>query len=368
MTSTRTEPRRRADDLEEIAPPNYLARRVLVGGILVVLLGAIVAAVVLVWAMRQIDPGPPGPQIASVEIPRGAGLDEIATLLEEQKVLTSATVFRWYARFRSKGSDWKAGTYVTFRERSPMADVIDVLDEGPVPPEQAALTIVPGTRVSQQLEAIAAAFPGITVDQLNATLLSGQVTSKYLPAGASSWEGLLAPETYAFPKEATARDILQRLADQQVKVLDELGYDRAEALAGRSAYELVIIASLIEREAGVPEDERGKIARVIENRLERRQPLGIDASILFGLGRTSGELTASDLALDTPYNTRLRAGLPPTPIAAPSRESLAAAINPPDGPWLYYVLISNDPPTHFFTDSAREFERAKADAKRRGVF
>jgi UPF0755 protein len=97
-------------------------------------------------------------------------------------------------------------------------------------------------------------------------------------------------------------------------------------------------------------------------------PLGVDASVLYGLGRTSGALTKSDLAKDTPYNTRIHAGLPPTPIATPAKSALVAAISPATGPWLYYVLTSNNPPTHFFTDSEKAFEKAKADAKARGVF
>jgi UPF0755 protein len=128
------------------------------------------------------------------------------------------------------------------------------------------------------------------------------------------------------------------------------------------------MASLAERETGAPADERGKIVRVIQNRLDAGSPLGIDASVLYGLGRTSGGLTKTDLAADTPYNTRIHKGLPPTPIATPSKASLQAAIDPPDGPWTYYVLVQNDPPTHLFTDSAKEFQKAKEDAKARGVF
>ena len=110
------------------------------------------------------------------------------------------------------------------------------------------------------------------------------------------------------------------------------------------------------------------ISRAISNRLDAGETLGIDASVLYGLGRASGGLTQSDLDTDTPYNTRMRAGLPPTPIALPGRASLAAAISPAEGEWRYYVLVSNDPPTHFFTDDYDEFLEAKAEAQERGVF
>ena len=143
---------------------------------------------------------------------------------------------------------------------------------------------------------------------------------------------------------------------------------QAETLRGFSAYDVLKVASLAERETGQPEEERGQIARVIYNRLDAGEPLGIDASVLYGLGRDAGELTRSDLDTDTPYNTRLNAGLPPTPIGLPSRAALEAAINPADGDWFYYVLVSNDPPTHLFTDSYSEFQEAKAQAQEDGVF
>ena len=110
------------------------------------------------------------------------------------------------------------------------------------------------------------------------------------------------------------------------------------------------------------------MARVILNRLEKKTPLGVDAAIMYGLGKTTGALTASDLKKDTPYNNRIHAGLPPTPIATPSKAALQAAIKPPEGPWIYYVLVSKDPPSHLFTDSFAEFNAAKTEAKAKGIF
>jgi UPF0755 protein len=355
-------------DFESIRPPGSTGRRVLLFVIGVVLVMAIIAGGVMFWAMQQVDPGEQGPQISSLTIPPGSGVGEIGELLEAKGVITSAAVFDWYVRWENAGSNWKAGEYTTFHENSSMADAVDVLDAGPVPPESTSLTIVPGTRLSQQLAAINKAFPQISIPALELTLAAGKVVSKYRPAGEISWEGLLAADTFQFEKDATPQTILQALVDHQEELMDDLGYERAEALTGHSAWELITMASLAERETGQPAEERGKIVRVIQNRLDDNEPLGIDASILYGLGRTSGGLTKSDLEKDTPYNNRLHTGLPPTPIATPSEAALAAAIDPPEGPWIYYVLTSNDPPTHLFTDSAKEFQRAKEDAKSRGVF
>ena len=183
-----------------------------------------------------------------------------------------------------------------------------------------------------------------------------------------SWEGFLFPDSYQVEEGASAAQILQVMATKMDQVLDDLRYDRAETLQGRSPYQLITTGSLVEKEAGSPPDERGKIARVIYNRLEEGEPLGIDAALLYGLDRSGGELSRSDIETDTPYNNRKRTGLPPTPIALPGRASLEAAIQPAEGPWKYYVLTSKDPPTHLFTDSYEEFTDAKADAQERGVF
>lgn len=335
--------------------------------------GIVAVAVILVgatmfWWVRQIDPpGEPGDQLASVVVAEGSTTSDIAELLETKKVVTSATAFSYYARFRNAG-DWRAGEYVRFRERMSMADAVDVLDAGPVPPEETAVTVIPGTRLVDALGAIAKSFPEVTVEELQAVLASGAVTSKYLPEGQTNWEGFLVADTYQFESGTTATEILQTFVDDFDAQLTELRYDSAESLTGHTAYELITIASMIEREAGDPPEEKAKIARVIFNRLDQDIALGIDATTLYGLGRTSGELTKSDLESDSPYNTRSRKGLPPTPISVSSAESLAAAINPADGDWIYYVLESNDPPRHFFTDSASEFEAAVDKARKDGVF
>jgi len=356
------------DEFEPVQLPRSAPRRVILFVVGVALVMAILGGGLLVWAMHQIDPGGQGARVESVVIPRGAGVSEIGQVLENDGVITSSTVFGWYVRWRHLGGDWKAGTYVRFHRHMNMASAVKVLASGPLPPQSTSVTLIPGTDLAEEFASINKAFPSISVDALALTLQSGQVKSIYHPVGQASWEGLLAPDTYQFAKKSTPLKILQTLADQQTKILDSLSYDKAEALSGHSAWELITIASLVEREAGTPPDERGKVARVIDNRLDRNMPLGVDASVLYGLGRTSGALTKSDLAKDTPYNTRIHAGLPPTPIATPAKSALVAAISPATGPWLYYVLTSNNPPTHFFTDSEKAFEKAKADAKARGVF
>ena len=170
---------------------------------------------------------------------------------------------------------------------------------------------------------------------------------------ASTMEGFLFPATYELPKPATAGDLVTRQVAafrDQFAALD-LRYARSKQL---TRYDVLKIASLIEREAAADVD-RPKIAAVIYNRLAQGMTLGIDATTQYEIGAWR-EPTAPELRADTPYNTRLRPGLPPTPIANPGAKSLRAATKPARTDVLYYVAIPGDKQRrHFFTDSFDEF-------------
>ncbi|MFV0316312.1 MAG: endolytic transglycosylase MltG [Microthrixaceae bacterium] len=343
-------------------------RKVLTIGVAVVLVFAFVVGAGFLWVSRKMNPpGDPGELVASIEVPTGSSTDSIARILADADVISDAGLFSRYVGLKSAGP-WEAGNYTDFRLNSSFDEAIEVLDGGPLPVGATQVRITEGKRVSDAITQIAEQHPNVDEEALLLALGSGEVTSQYLPERTTSWEGLLFPDTYEFSDDATATEILQTLADEMSDNLDELGYDRAETLRGYSAYDVLKVASLAERETGQPEEERGQISRVIYNRLDENEPLGIDAAVLYGLGRDSGELTQSDLDTDTPYNTRINPGLPPTPIGLPSMAALSAAIDPPEGNWRYYVLVSNDPPSHLFTNSYQEFQRAKAQAQADGVF
>jgi UPF0755 protein len=195
---------------------------------------------------------------------------------------------------------------------------------------------------------------GITAERLLKAVGSGEWSlPPYLPEGEDNIEGFLFPETYFVREDSDADGVIQRLLDQFGDEAEALPWANAEAL-GVTPYEVVIIASMIEREAAL-DRERPVIAGVIYNRLKIGMTLGIDATLLYDDPTPDGQLSFSDLEFDSPYNTRINAGLPPTPIASPGRASLAAALNPADTPFLFYVLCGADG-HHAFGETAAEHE------------
>ncbi|MEZ5323068.1 MAG: endolytic transglycosylase MltG [Microthrixaceae bacterium] len=365
----RTNGRDESEEWEPIGRPGRVGSRGVLIAVSVAAVLGIIAASVLVWGSRQLNPsGGPGPKVASVEVPTGASLSDVADILERRGVVGSATVMRWYAKFNPVPAV-KAGRYVNFRRHSSVAAALEVLEAGPLPPRSKVVQIIPGMWLDDALARISSAYPSLTVESLKTTLASGQVRSTYHADPKASWEGYLLPETYEFGDDATAVDILQKIVSTFDETLGELGYDKAESRTGRTAADLVTIASMIERETGDPADERPKIARVILNRLEKGWTLGIDATLLYALHRKGGSqpLTKAELQEPGPYNTRLNKGLPPTAISLPSRQSLRAAIEPASGPWMYYVLTGASPRTHTFVTTNAEFAAAKKVCRSEGL-
>jgi UPF0755 protein len=209
-------------------------------------------------------------------------------------------------------------------------------------------------------------MPAFAEDELWAALISERLVWEHYPEDLPYLvvEGLLFPDTYQLAEESLGDelDLVLRMHRQFLTVVEDLGIEQRSADLGLTPYEVVVVASLIEEEALI-EDDRGRISRVIHNRLEAGWTLGIDASTRYAVGKTAGEpLTREDLASESLWNTRVASGLPPTPIAAPGRTSLEAALNPTDGPWMYYVRTDEGDVAgaHTFAVTADEFERAKS--------
>lgn len=323
------------------------------------------------WVKGKIDPGSPGEEVAFT-IPKGATTSQIATALSEKNIVTSASVFEWYVKWKG-GDPFQAGDYEGLRINSAMGDVIDLLKAGPPPPKTVFFLVREGLWESEFRKLALEKFPTMDPAALDAALVNTHPSLQ--PAGSNNIEGFLYPATYEIAQQDVGN--AQKLIDQMVGAFDRVS--QAEGLPDASAklkgvagtkvitpYEALIVASLVESEAKVDE-ERPKIARVIYNRLARGESLGIDASVLYAIQQRKTNLTNSDLKVDSPYNTRLKRGLPPAPINSPGQKSINAALNPAPGDWLFYVLTDKDG-RHYFTNNQTDFNRAVADAKARGVF
>ncbi len=311
-----------------------------------------------VTAPPGLEPGLP----VSVEIPPGSAARQIGVLLAEAGVVESAGQFELAVRTTETAERLQAGRYDL---ETGMANdvVIDLLLRGPII-ETFRVTVREGLWIGEVLDEIARQtdFARTELEQalstVNSSLLQGPASDPI------SWEGLLFPDTYDFPLDAGPGDVLQRLADTMQQRVAAIDWSELES-RGLTVYDGIIIASLIEAEAGVDAD-RPLIASVVVNRLEAPMVLGIDATVIYALGERGKSLTVSDLDVDSPYNTRKFPGLPPTPIGGPGRASLEAAASPEDTDFLYYVLTSATG-EHSFTASYDEFLAFKQQAVEDGL-
>lgn len=292
-----------------------------------------------------------------VEIAQGSSTARIGEVLASAKVVRNARVFAWEVRSKGAGP-FEAGRY-EFRSHGSVNDAVATLEQGPLGPRIVRVNIPEGFRVSQILERIHRDVPRITTDELQKVIDARQVDAPFLPGDSKNYEGTLFPATYDVTEDQDARAVLQAMADAMRSRTADLDIEAGAKARGLTPYQILIVASLIQSEAGNV-DEAPKIARVIYNRLDEGTPLGIDATSRY-LSIITGDDV--DFSSPSPFNTRLHPGLPPTPISAPGEFAIRAALHPADGPWTWYVLdVAKDPqgrPQHVFTDSAAEFDRAK---------
>ncbi|HEY1116889.1 MAG TPA: endolytic transglycosylase MltG [Acidimicrobiales bacterium] len=351
---------------EDWRPPSRTGRRLFVAAL--VLLGIVAAAGFIAWNQVQdrIDPpGPPG-ELVELEIPTGSTTEDIGALLVDNDIITSATIWNYWTRIESVGP-FQAGFY-EFQTNSSFDEAVAVLDGGPRPPQLERVTIPEGLTVSEILPRLADPETGVdrwSLEALQGALDSGEIRSKYQPPDVTSYEGLLFPDTYEIDEDVDEAAFLRRLVAETDARLAALDVEAKAAALGRTPYEILVIASLIEEESRVPE-ERPKVARVVYNRLEEGIPLGIDATSRYEAEISGRDREDLDFDSDSRYNTRRVAGIPPTPIAAAGQASLEGALNPAEGDWIYYVL-QDEQGNHFFTESFQEFNRAKAECARLGL-
>lgn len=297
---------------------------------------------------------------ARVVIEPGMTATEIGKLLEEEGVIESSAAFVELVNSRGTGGKLRPGTY-QFPLDQGLITIVDDLEQGRGS-STIRLTIPEGLADSQVAELLTEEG---TIDGDSYLELSGQPDKFIVPqVGGSApkvktLEGLLFPSTYFLLLGDGATELIgAQLAAFEAKT-SSLPWENAENL-GMTPYEIVIVASLIEKEARIA-DERPKVAAVIYNRLKEDMTLGIDATVRYALNKWTGSLTTEDLDVDSAFNTRKVKGLPPAPISNPGVAALQAALEPAEEDYLYYVL-SDTEGHHFFTASYEEFLKAKENA------
>ncbi len=262
----------------------------------------------------------------------------------------------------------QAGAYALTTDMDP-EEVVRQLVAGPNSADGDRFTLVEGWTVERIIAELAAATT-FSQAEFQRVLRGTDISSPYLPPvggpidSLNRWEGLLFPATYQLTDASTPESILGAMADETARRLSSVDWSRLDSL-GVSRYEAIIIASLIEREAGT-DSERPTISSVIHNRLAEPMRLQIDATVIYALGYNPGRVTAEHLRTESPWNTYLVDGLPPTPIGAPSFESVRAAADPATTRYLFYVLGSEDG-SHLFSETYEGHQRNIADARSRGV-
>jgi len=331
-------------------------RGVLIMGLLVALVGGVVFQALQWSAARERKDVPPGRPV-TITVSSGEGSVQIGRSLRDAGVVDSVNRFRDVAQERGLDGLLKPGTY-RLQTGMSIDAVLDILAKGPstgVP-----VTIPEGFTVAQIVDKLVATRQ-FTRAEVQRALRSRDLIVPHRPRGVTSLEGLLFPDTYGIEPDDTAIGVLQEMLDQLEVVLSR--YQLSTAPQKLSPYRLLIVASMIEREAKVDAD-RPKIAAVIYNRLAAGRRLEIDATVEYAVGHA--RLTARDLRSSSPYNTYTNKGLPPTPIAAPGEAAIRAALQPADGDWIYYVLATKEG-EHAFTASYDEFLRLKAQARAKGL-
>jgi UPF0755 protein len=314
--------------------------------VVVLLVGGSVAA--HRWLSQGTGPTKP----VTVEVPEGSTASDVADLLSNAGVIRSGLAFTVSARLRGLSSEIQAGSYSLTTNMS-VGEALDVLERGPLSTDVVEVTFPEGLELAEVAE-VARDELGVDARAFVKRATSGRYSlPPYLPDGTETVEGFLFPKTYEVPSNATVDQVIAMLLGQFDVEAEGLPWNRARKL-GVTPYEVVIIASMIEREARLDQD-RAKVASVIYNRLEQGMHLQIDATVQYAIPGDNRILTFDDYEYPSPYNTYLHDGLPPTPVAQPGLASLKAALDPAGGDYLYYILVDENSGRHDFFETEAEF-------------
>lgn len=303
------------------------------------------------------------PVVVTVEFGTSAG--QIYRLMHDAGVVRSTDLQDAVAA-AGVADRLQAGIYGLTTDMS-AEDVVRRLVEGGETIPGPTFTLIEGWTIDRIVDELSEVTP-YSRGEFRKVLTDGTITSPLLPADVSDpivrWEGLLFPAKYPLSDSDSAAQILQRMVDEMTKRFEAVNWSRIGD-SGLTRYEALVLGSLIEWEAAVDSD-RGIISSVIHNRLNIPMRLQIDATVIYALGYNPGRVLAEHLKVESPYNTYLIDGLPPTPIGAVSTASLIAAVNPAESNYLFYVL-GNEDGTHVFATTYEQHQENVRAAKAAGI-
>jgi UPF0755 protein len=328
----------------------------------------------LAWGQRQFTAPGPLEQAICLEVPRGGNIRGVAQSLEAEGAVTSPAIFRMGADYTEKSRQLRFGSYLVPPGAS-MEEILDIITRGGqstcgtevnfrigvVAAEVILREIDPATSRFVEVAKFDPSTEAVPQDYIDVSENADLRYRVTLAEGATSWqvvdalrradflsgeidevppEGMLAPDSYEVQRGQDRAAILADMQTRQARILEDLWLSRADDLPYNSPEEALIMASIIEKETGVA-DERRQVASVFVNRLNQGMRLQTDPTVIYGITNGQGVLgrgiRASELRAETPYNTYVIDGLPPTPIANPGRASIAAALDPDDTPYIFFV-------------------------------
>ncbi|HTH37789.1 MAG TPA: endolytic transglycosylase MltG [Pyrinomonadaceae bacterium] len=331
------------------------------------LFGALILSIVFVicvsyWLYSSLTT--PVPHTKSEEIvliEKGSTPAQIVSQLASEGIVSGEFPLKVYLRTFGNAQNLQAGEYQFKSPISPL-EVLKELEKGET--QTTKLTIPEGFTRFDIAKRIAEKFPQEpAMDEKQVLAIMDDTTLiRDISPMAKNLEGYMYPSTYQIPKGAKAADIIKTTVDQFRRFWKPEWTEKARSL-GRTPHEIVTLASLIETETGV-ERERPIVAGIINNRLSRGIPLGIDQTNVYiakMLGKWDGTIHKSDLEVNSPYNTRIKTGIPPGPISSVTESSIRAALEPEPNDYLFYVRnVDLNDGSHWFYSSAAEFEKGKA--------
>jgi len=304
----------------------------------------------------------PGTGLVLVQVQPGDSAADIGATLRAKDVVKSVKAFTKAAAKEPRSRGIQPGFYQLRSKMSGTAALALLLD--PQSRVRGRVTVPEGLPLSKVVDRLAR-FTELKRADVVAALENPAVLG--LPSWARNRpEGFLFPATYDVEPGTGAVDALQLMTQKFGEVAAALDLEARAAELGLSPYQVMVIASLVEAETHVDAD-RGKVARVVLNRLAKGMPLQFDSTINYVRTERKARLTLEDLKQESPYNTYQNRGLPPTPINSPGEASIEAALSPAAGDWLYFVVVARDG-TSLFTNDYQEFLRAKAKSQREGIY